>query len=75
MEKFEKRLAKVEFHTLAQTKILTEICRDTKANRKDAKAHELEDERRFGKLETEIKWHRRVGIWAMTAVGLGHLLK
>lgn len=56
-----ERLARLETECKAQTKILTEICRDTKANRRDAVKHELSDEKRFGKLESDARWTKVIG--------------
>lgn len=49
-----ERLVRVETETKAQTKILTEICRDVKALTKSTANHALEDEARFGKIDLAI---------------------
>lgn len=56
-----ERLTRLEIETKAQTKILTQICRDTKAIRNDNVRHELADEKRFGKIEGDLFWTKRIG--------------
>lgn len=63
-----ERLARLESEMKSQTRILTEICRDTKHILKANAEHELSDERRFGyiesrvgKVETNLKLTKAIG--------------
>ncbi len=66
----------------AQTKILTHIARtqkgiggkiDTQNEKIDE--HMKDDEKRLVKLENDVGWIKRVGIWAFGALGLSHVFK
>lgn len=74
----EQRLAKLEAGMTAllkenksQTRIITEICRTQRKMTDVYAAHEKEDERRFTKIETNLEWHRRIGVWVL---GVGNAL-
>ncbi len=67
-----ERLARLENETKAQTKILTAICRDNRAFQRDHKTHEISDEKRFSRLETDQRWTKRIGAMIIAAL---HLFK
>lgn len=68
-------------HIKAQTKILTEVCRDMKAHRRDFKVHSEDDIKRFEtidkdvtKLKTNQAWIMRIGTFLFGAFGLAKIL-
>lgn len=54
------------FHQKAQTKILTEICRNVKKHETGHAKHEL----RISKIETHLMWVKAIGTTVLAAMGI-----
>lgn len=69
MNDLHDRLVRLETETKAQTKILIEVCRDNKKLLRENASKELKNEKRFSRMEADLKWTRAIGGFFVTAIG------
>lgn len=73
--KIEKDVISLHVETQAQTKILTEICRTVKSDQRDLLKFKVHAENRLTKVENDVGWIRKAGMFIATALGVSHVFK